>query len=77
MLVSIYKHEERRMPNMKRALMSAAYELLICVTPCTTGSELALSGKKQKTISPLTPRCSGGFYSAKSNAKKLAIFFSK
>ena len=61
---------------MKRALMFTAYQLIICVTPRATGSELALSGKKQKTISLWTPRCSGGFYSAKSNAKKLAIFFS-
>ena len=57
--------------------MFTAYQLIICVTPRATGSELALSGKKQKTIPPSTPRCSGGFYSAKSNAKKLAIFFSK
>ena len=55
----------------------AAYELIVCVTLCTTGSELALSGKKQKTIPPTIPRCSGGFYSTKSNAKKLPIFLSK
>ena len=60
---------------MKRTLMFTAYELIICVTPRATGSKLALSGKKQKTIQPSTPRCSGGYYSAKSNAKKLAIFF--
>ena len=65
------------MPNMKRTLMFTAYELIICVTPRATGSKLALSGKKQKTIQSSTPRCSGGYYSAKSNAKKLAIFFPK
>ena len=62
---------------MKIVLMFTAYELIICVTPRATGSEFALSGKKQKTIPPSIPRCSGGFYSAKSNAKKLPIFFSK
>ena len=63
---------------MKRALMFiAAYELIVCVTLYTTGSELALSRKKQKTIPPTIPRCSGGFYSTKSNAKKLPIFLSK
>ena len=65
------------MPNMKIGLMFTAYELIICVIPRATGSELALSGKKQKTILPSTPRCSGGFYSAKSNEKKLLIFFLK
>ena len=62
---------------MKRTLMFTAYELIICVTPRTTGSELVLSGKKQKTILPSIPRCSGGIYSAKPNEKKLPIFFSK
>ena len=62
---------------MERALIFTAYKLIIYVTPHATGSELALSGKKQKTIQPLIPRCSGRFYSAKSNAKKLPIFFSK
>ena len=55
----------------------AAYELIVCVTLYTTGSEFALSGKKQKTIPPTIPRCSGGFYSTKSYAKKLPIFLSK
>ena len=32
--------------------MFTAYQLIICVTPRATGSELALSGKKQKTIPP-------------------------
>ena len=59
---------------MKRALMFTAYELIICVTPRATGSEFALSGKKQKTIPPSIPGCSGRFYKAKSNAKKLHIF---
>ena len=45
---------------MKRALMFTAQELIICVTLYSRGSELALSGKKQKTIAPLIPRCSGG-----------------
>ena len=62
---------------MKRAFMFTAYELIICVTPYATRGELALSGKKQKTIPLLIPRYSGGFYSAKSNAKKLPVFFSK
>ena len=57
--------------------MFTVYELIICVTPRTAGGKLALSGKKQKAIQPSTPRCSGGYYSAKSNAKKLAIFFPK
>ena len=65
------------MPIMKRTLMFTAYELIICVTPRTTESELALSGKKQKTILPSIARCSGGIYSTKSNEKKLPIFFSK
>ena len=54
---------------MKRALMFTAYDLIIFVTPRATESELALSGKKQKVIPPLIPRCS-----AKSNAKKLPFF---
>ena len=54
---------------MKRALMFTAHELIICVTPRATGSELALSGKKQKTIPPSTPRCLGRFYT-----KELPIF---
>ena len=62
------------MPNMKRGLMFTAYELIICVTQRATESELDLSGKKQKTILPSIPRWSGGFYSAKSNEKKLPIF---
>ena len=59
---------------MKRALMFTAYDLIIFVTPRATESELALSGKKQKVIPPLIPRCSGRFCSAKSNAKKLPFF---
>ena len=47
MQVSIYKHKQRRIPNMDSALIFTAYELIICVTPRWTGSELALSGKKQ------------------------------
>ena len=63
---------------MESALIFTAYELIICVTPRGTGSELALLGKKkQKAIPPLIPWCSGRFYSAKSNAKKLPIFFLK
>ena len=62
---------------MERALMFTAYELIICVTLRATVSGLALSGKKQKTIPPWIPRCSNSFYSAKSNSKKLPIFFSK
>ena len=62
---------------MERALMFTAYELIICVTLRATVSGLALSRKKQKTIPPSIPRCSDSFYSAKSNAKKLPIFFSK
>ena len=31
---------------MKRTLMFTAYELIICVTPRTTGNELAVSGNK-------------------------------
>ena len=65
------------MPNTKRALVFTAYELIICVTPPATGSKLALSGKKQKTIPPSISRCSGGFHRAKSSAKKLPIFFLK
>ena len=41
------------MTNMKRALMFTAYELITCVTLRATGSEFALSGKKQKTHSNL------------------------
>ena len=41
------------MPNMKRALMFTAHELIICVTPLVTGSELALSGKKTEVHSTL------------------------
>ena len=40
------------MPNMKRAVIFTAYELIICLTPYATGSELALSGKIQKTFHP-------------------------
>ena len=38
---------------MKRALMFTAHELIICVTPGATGSELALSGKKTEDHSTL------------------------
>ena len=62
---------------METALMFTAYELIVCVKPHTTGSELALSGKKQKTIPPSIPRCLGRFYSAKSSTRKLPIFFLK
>ena len=62
------------MPNMMRVLMFTAYELIICLTPRATGSELAVSGNKLKTIPRSTPGCSCGFYSAKSNARKLPIF---
>ena len=62
---------------MESPLIFTAYELIICVTPHGTGSELATSGKKQKTIPPSIPRCSSRFYSAKFNAKKLPIFFLK
>ena len=40
---------------MKRGLMFNAYELIICVTPHATGSELALSGKKTENHSTLDP----------------------
>ena len=47
---------------MKRALMfTAAYELIICVTPYTTESELGLSRKKQKPIPPSIPGVQAGF----------------
>ena len=59
---------------METALIFTAYKLIICAIPRAIGSELDLSGKKQKTIQPLIPRCSGRFYSAKSNTKKLPIF---
>ena len=62
---------------MERALMFTACELIICVTPRAPGRELALSGKKQKTVPPPIPRCSGRFYGAISNGKKLPIFFLK
>ena len=62
---------------MERGLMFTAYELIICETPRATVSELVLPGKKQKTIPPSILRCSDRFYEAKSNAKKLPIFFSK
>ena len=41
------------MPNMKRTLMFTAYELIICVAPRETGSELALSAKKTEDHSTL------------------------
>ena len=47
------------MSNMKRALMFTAYEFIIRVTPRASGNKLALTGKKQKTIPTLIPRCSG------------------
>ena len=34
------------MPNMMRVLISTPYELIICVTPCATGRELAVSENK-------------------------------
>ena len=42
------------MPNMKRTLMFTAYELIICVAPRETGSELALSAKTEdhSTLDP-------------------------
>ena len=43
------------MPNMKRALMFTAYDLIIFVTPRATESELALSGKKTEGHSTLDP----------------------
>ena len=33
---------------MERAPMFTAYELIICITPRATGSELALSRKKNR-----------------------------
>ena len=62
---------------MERALMFTTYELIICVTQRAAGGGLALSGKKQKALPPSIPRCSGRFYSARFNAKKVPIFFSK
>ena len=63
---------------MERALMFTACELIICVTPRAPGSELALSRKKQKTIPPSIPRCSGRFYSAqcKIQREETSYFFS-
>ena len=34
------------MPNMMRVLMFTACELIICITPRATGSELSVSGNK-------------------------------
>ena len=62
------------MPNMIRVLMFTECELITCVTPRATGSELAVSGKKLKTIPPSTLGCLDGLCSAKSNAKELPIF---
>ena len=53
MQVSIYNHKEE--PIMESALIFTAYELIICVTPRGTGSELALSGKKTEGHSTLDP----------------------
>ena len=50
---------------MMRVVMFTAYELIICVTPLTIGSEFALSGDKQKTIPPSITGCSGGFFQCK------------
>ena len=38
---------------MERALMFTAYELVICITPRATGSELALSRRKTEDHSTL------------------------
>ena len=52
----------------------AAYELIVCVTLYTTGSELALSGKKQKTIPPTIPRVQAGF-TVRNPTRRNFLFF--
>ena len=61
---------------MKRALIfTAAYELIICVTPYTTGSELGLSGKKQKPIPPSIPGVQAGFAVRNPTQRNFLFFF--
>ena len=62
---------------MERALVFTTDKLITSVTPRAIGSELALSRKNRKPLHPRSNGVQGGFCSAKSNAKKLPIFFSK
>ena len=61
---------------MKRALMFTAHELIICVTPRVTGSELALSGKK---TSPFHPRYHGvqAGFTVRNPTRRNFLFFSQ
>ena len=65
------------MPNIKKALMFTAYELLICVTPHATGSELALSGKNRRPFHPRPHRVQVGFTVRNPTRRNLPFFFSK
>ena len=47
---------------------------MFTATPCATRSDLALSGKKQKTIPRVIPRCSGGF-PVRNLARRNFLFF--
>ena len=62
---------------MERALVFTTDKLITSVTPRAIVSELALSRKNRKPLHPRSNGVQGGFRSAKSNAKKLPIFFSK
>ena len=56
-------------------MFTAAYELIICVTPYTTGSELGLSGKKQKPIPPSIPGVQASF-AVRNPTQRNFLFFS-
>ena len=62
---------------MKRTLMFTAYELIICVTPRTTESELALSGKKTKDHSTLDRKVFRRDLQCKIQREETSYFFLK
>ena len=49
------------MLNIKRAVMFTAYELIIGVKPCATGSEFALSRKNRRPFHPRSHGVQAGF----------------
>ena len=62
---------------MKRALMfTTAYELIICITPYATGSELALSGKNRRPFHPRSHGVQAGF-TMRNTTRRNFLFFSQ
>ena len=62
---------------MERALMFTAYELIICITPSATGSELALSRKKTEDHSTLDPTVFRQVLQCKIQREETSYYFLK